>query len=464
MSTMSALSKLWVATLWLIPVTTPPFLALGQTVAKPLSIIPAILVVLFVLFFGGRRTRVLFAKEALLLYAFCVSAIVGYGIIALTYSGVVEDSLGNFLRGFSALVIGVIFYLAFRFMNLTEEELRRSEKIILSALSLSIVVALLQFVANKLLPSLLPLAAMLNSALVDVASDWTDRYHGLAYEPSWLASQITLLMLPLILSRWVTGETLGVARIGLIKIRYETLFLWVAVIGIILTGSRTAFASAIAILGVGMFSLTAAKSHKAVGLNILTKLSAILAVGAVIVTGSLSGEYVYSSLAEGLEAEDLIQLAQVTHSAPRISAWISGFNVFQDNPVVGVGLGNAFTYYSENMPDWAVSYPEVQDWLNDPDARPNPKNMLVKLLAETGFVGFALFGAFVVAHFHSRNRNPRYLILRNTTVVALLFNYFSLDSFALTTEWFILGFVLLSGRDLTRVYPNSPSVKSVHEN
>ena len=90
--------------------------------------------------------------------------------------------------------------------------------------------------------------------------------------------------------------------------------------------------------------------------------------------------------------------------------------------------------------------------------------MLVKLLAETGLLGFGLFFAFVLAHFRSGSLNPRYLVLRNAAVVALLFNYFSLDSFALPTEWFLLGFVLLSGRETVQTYAKSARTGLVYEN
>lgn len=463
MSPTGVSSKLWFATLWLLPVTTPPFLPFGQTVAKPLSIVPVTLTLLIVFLFGSRRTVALFSREALLLYAFCIMTIAGFGYFTLTSLSVDEASLGNYLRGFLALVVGVIFYLAFRSMNLTDGELRKSEKIILIAMSLSIGVAFLQFVTDKYFSALLPLVTALNYAFVDVADDWSGRYHGLAYEPSWLASQITLLMLPLILSRWVTGQTLGIVRLGLVKIRYETLFLWIAVIGVILSGSRTAFVSTVVILVVVLLSSPRIKNRKILTLAEIRRRIAILVVGAIVALGSLSNEYVYS-MVRGFGSDDLIEFAQITSSAPRVSAWVSGLEVFEDNPVVGVGLGNAFSHYQDNVPDWALPYPEVQLWLTDPSARPNPKNMLVKLLAETGLLGFGLFCAFVLAHFRSGSLNPRYLVLRNAAVVALLFNYFSLDSFALPTEWFLLGFVLLSGRETVQTRAKSARTGLVYEN
>jgi hypothetical protein len=79
----------------------------------------------------------------------------------------------------------------------------------------------------------------------------------------------------------------------------------------------------------------------------------------------------------------------------------------------------------------------------------NPKNMFVKVLAETGVLGFALFTAFVMSHFRHGAGDRRYVLVRNIAAVSLLFDYVSLDSFALTTDWTLLGLLLLlsTGRD-----------------
>ena len=69
---------------------------------------------------------------------------------------------------------------------------------------------------------------------------------------------------------------------------------------------------------------------------------------------------------------------------------------FEEYPLTGVGLGASGFYIYQNLPDWALTtVPEIARQLN-PENRlyPNPKNLYVRLLAETGLIGFFLFLAF----------------------------------------------------------------------
>jgi O-antigen ligase len=61
-----------------------------------------------------------------------------------------------------------------------------------------------------------------------------------------------------------------------------------------------------------------------------------------------------------------------------------------------VGLGASGFYIYQNLPDWALTtVPEIAKQMS-PENRlyPNPKNLYVRLLAETGLIGFFLFIAF----------------------------------------------------------------------
>ena len=69
---------------------------------------------------------------------------------------------------------------------------------------------------------------------------------------------------------------------------------------------------------------------------------------------------------------------------------------FEEHPITGVGLGASGFHIYANLPDWTLTtVPEIAKQLN-PESRlyPNPKNMYVRLLAETGLAGFVLFVVF----------------------------------------------------------------------
>lgn len=85
----------------------------------------------------------------------------------------------------------------------------------------------------------------------------------------------------------------------------------------------------------------------------------------------------------------------------RIGIWKVGLTILGDNPLVGVGIGN-FTYAF--TVDAIIRTPGVLDfgtWLYPGRA---PHNIFLGVVAETGILGFALFGWFVVRTIHTAPR------------------------------------------------------------
>jgi hypothetical protein len=81
---------------------------------------------------------------------------------------------------------------------------------------------------------------------------------------------------------------------------------------------------------------------------------------------------------------------------------------------------------------------------------PNIKSLWVRLLAETGLVGFSLFICWLYLHWQSAhflentNVNDRMKVIAlagKFTILALAFEGFSVDSFALPYLWVALGLV-----------------------
>ncbi|HNF95274.1 MAG TPA: hypothetical protein PLQ75_11540, partial [Anaerolineales bacterium] len=76
---------------------------------------------------------------------------------------------------------------------------------------------------------------------------------------------------------------------------------------------------------------------------------------------------------------------------------VGALGAFSEYPLTGVGLGGSGFYIYKNLPDWALTtVPEIAKQLNPSNKLyPNPKNLYVRLLAETGLFGFVLFFAFL---------------------------------------------------------------------
>ena len=116
---------------------------------------------------------------------------------------------------------------------------------------------------------------------------------------------------------------------------------------------------------------------------------------------------------------------------------------------LGVGLGASGFYIYEHLPDWAMTtVPEIARQLS-PDNRlyPNPKNMYLRLLAETGLAGFIVFMAFLFSvlgdslkALQSKMTLARYLGIAGlfSWIAIALYNA-TQDSFATPNIWLNLG-------------------------
>jgi O-antigen ligase len=96
------------------------------------------------------------------------------------------------------------------------------------------------------------------------------------------------------------------------------------------------------------------------------------------------------------DAENLTEYLIDINAGARGAYTAGALSAFEDYPLSGVGLGASGFYIYHNLPDWSLTtVPEIAKQMN-PENRlyPNPKNLYVRLLAETGLIGFFLFLAF----------------------------------------------------------------------
>ena len=137
----------------------------------------------------------------------------------------------------------------------------------------------------------------------------------------------------------------------------------------------------------------------------------------------------------------------------RMLFWIAGLHIFQHFPLLGVGLGNAGFFFPEHLPALGWASNEVRALLFRNAAFPNIKSLWVRLLAETGVVGFALFAVWLYLLFRSallsyRSRDPLIKTLAlagQLCLVALLAEGFSVNSFAMPYLWVMLGLLSAAG-------------------
>ena len=103
----------------------------------------------------------------------------------------------------------------------------------------------------------------------------------------------------------------------------------------------------------------------------------------------------------------LLGWASKLEFAERIVYWIAGFKVFLLYPVFGVGLGNSGFFIPQNLSSFGYSLPEVLRIFLSNTFLPNPKNLWVRILAETGIVGFSVFISWLWVGWKTARTNER---------------------------------------------------------
>jgi O-antigen ligase len=134
--------------------------------------------------------------------------------------------------------------------------------------------------------------------------------------------------------------------------------------------------------------------------------------------------------------------------AERIAYWEAGLRTFAAHPVLGVGFGNSGFFMQANLPGYAFHLTEIRDLISGQYAGlPNPKNLWIRLLAETGILGFGGFitwwiimGVAAVRRWRpGRGLSGMIACAGLLGLIAGLGEGFSLDTFALPHTWVLLG-------------------------
>lgn len=433
---MSRISRLpYLLLLLAVGVTSTPLIPVGSS-ARPLTLILVLPVLLFHIInrrgFGHDKLNIFIILLSIYLFLLQLFVVTNPDTrVDFIFKG--ESYSQDVASAFLSAVAFTLHYFAFKAAVIVLGTMR-SIKAVVYGIMLSVFVGILQWILDRV--GFAELANNATSIFSISAIVWQDRVRGLAFEPSWLASQITVFLIPLLVYQYfVIKKSFVVLNFHGRRVGLEVVFGGVGILALVLTFSRGGL---VALLGtVTMLLLYLFKDVTKVK-NIFR---AILIVSAafIMIYAASGNAYVASSMG-GIQRVGNARAAFATANAgPRFAAWESAVNTFLRHPYFGVGLGLQHRYFAASPPPWSVRLPEVQAWLNPyvPD-RANPKNILLKMLCESGIVGMILFAiTFLLALLQGRNWT-----LALFMAPALLVDFFSLDSLALVT--YPLALVLLS--------------------
>ena len=469
---------LWLALLVLIPITSfPPLVELvGGTPVAPLSLIPLVgltAIWLVPALLQGRKIPPLAIPLLVFACIAVLSAAVGLwrGILPVRGASV----LGREARALLTLVIAFGFYLCAALLPAEQRRIRPVLRAIyigaIATLLWSTVQAAFVMTGGEQVPQ-----AFVNLHRIFSPRDpVNDRLTGLAFEPSWLGDQLVTLYLPLWMAAVIT-RTSGWSSAHRAWWLEAVLAAWgLIVLG--LTRSRISYVSLALILGVlglvgvwkaaGWLLRRLARDRASVGSRTLLGVRAAMVLLFLVVSaGALYGVVrVYSRIDPRMVRlfqtfdrlpevrahypnEVLYELANRVAFAERIAYWEAGLRTFAPHPVLGVGFGNSGFFLQANLPGYAYRLTEIRDLVSGEFAGlPNPKNLWIRLLAETGILGFAAFatwwiilGAGAVLLWRRGNVVERMIGCAGLLgLVAGLGEGFSLDTFALPHTWILLG-------------------------
>ena len=452
---------LWGAALFTLPVTSFRFFPfLGDTTyVRPLSLYPiAILLPLLVLQFMQKKESLPRAGTLTPLLAFVLLALAATGI------GLLMDPLpmrgfeyfGRVLRAWITVVIGLSFFLAAVWMNRTEEDLRFSIQWLLAGFVVDILWSGVQALAfyTPLLEKVTVTHWQRAFSMRELVK--TNRVSGMAYEPAWLAGQVATVYLP-----WLVASVL--TRFRVTRLRWlEVILLGFAVLLLLATFSRGGLLTAVGaflltLLCVGRAELRSVWTWFAAGFqrggNWILRAGVILVLAASLAgAGLFLSQKGYITRLFNTRADSLEDFIIENSAGARAAYNYGAMGAYDESPITGVGLGASGFYIYDHLPDWALTtVPEIARQLN-PENRlyPNPKNMYVRLLAETGLVGFFIFVAFLFSvlgdalrALQSQTAVGRYL------GIAGIFSWFAIalynvtqDSFATPNLWINLGILV----------------------
>jgi hypothetical protein len=285
------------------------------------------------------------------------------------------------------------------------------------------------------------------------------RVGGFAYEPSWLAHQLNVLFIPFWLAATVTGYS-SIRKLAGVSL--ENVLLVGAVFAMLFSFSRVGLLALVLMAAYALWRLhihwisrLQSRYHWKLSfwMRLLLVAGLLILYGLVLLAVLFVMGKVDARFARILALEDippsLFELAFRVDFAERVVYWANGFQTFVRYPVLGVGLGNTGFFFAQHLPLIAKRLNEIIYVLTYENYLPNVKSLWVRLMSETGLVGFSLFCTWFYVMWRAGKNLERQSVpvfrlfgwMVFFVITAFVAEGFSIDSFALPYLWTSLGII-----------------------
>ncbi len=477
----------WALMLFALPLTSFPYFPRaigGEALVRPLSLYPLIILLPFSVLPRLMRKRL--PKNFLALAAF---ALVAIGVSFLSLLRGVEPALGisvesRVLRGIFTLGIGCAFFTAVAILPETPEDMRFSLRWIYAGVSTAMLWGALQ--AYNILspnPEYFGWLSRLQSRL-SIRSLKPDRISGMTYEPHWFAEQIILLLLPYALAAVLTNYT--VFQLRWRRLTIETFLLIWAIILLPFTFSRAGLLNLIIVLFLGILFFFERSPRAEATLvrqppNYFRRLAGIslvilLAAAPIYFIGAKNPFFARIWGYWRTPNASLTGYMSYLGFDARVIYAQTAFNTFLAYPLTGVGLGNYAFYFEEMLPYRPIAeVPEILLMITPEMGRDRlitSKNFFLRILAETGILGWITFGVFLIINIgyglylwlSHENEWHYWGVASLCGMLAFGLSALTFDSFVIPNIWVLFGLITAATRISSRTEPATvPKLRKAHE-
>ena len=459
---------LWLCLVAALPVTSFPIFAKvlhTSSVAPASGIFVLMLTFLWLPVYIFRKGRFPFQIKPLML--FCLFALFTIGLAFLRYLPDYKNAsaINAALEGIATLGLGFLFFTVTSAMVNTEGKIKQTLQVVnwggLVLIVWSLVQVVVSFKFNDFTDGMRTIQHFFSTTVL-----FDKRATGFASEPSWLAHQLNLVYLVY----WISASLnrFSAHKFKIWKFTFENILLVAGFIVLFTTFSRGGLVAFVLVLGflfilanikLGKWLLKKWQVRQKALVGILTAIGMLVLYIGIL----LGGLFVLSKIDPRMETvfqfsanadNPLLKYADNLQFGERIVYWQTGWNIFNDHPLLGVGVGFSGFYFPAYLPDYAWQLPEVNALTGWSGGLLNIKNLWSRLLAETGIPGFSFFVVFlIVVGITARDMMKHPNATRKTIgwmgifmLITFIVEEISVDSFALPYYWFTLGLVAATSR------------------
>ncbi len=467
---------LWVLLLILLPVTSFPLLSklVRDVDVAPLSVFFLMLMVLVWLLPTIWKGLEVPFHAIPLLFFFLIALISCFAAFFLPIPSFRGQGIWrNEIESILTLGIGVCSYLVISLWLDREERLNSFFRIVNFSGAAYLIYILVQGFFSFHVHNTPPIWTQVQFFFSTSHAVFINRVNGLAFEPSWLAHQLNMFYLPIWLGLSLKRKSFH--RFRFLRLSLENFLLIFAILALFLTFSRIGWLACLLsfgycflhymnsfrikiigkVIGTAIISNPVKKHLLNLGywlLVLLFSLVIFFLIGMIFARlDPRMGKLFYL---KGIQEWGFLGWASKLVFAERVVYWIAGLGVFIRYPFLGVGLGNSGFFFPQTLNSFGYSLSEILRVLLWDSFLPNSKSLWIRLLAETGIIGFSTFISWLWVGWKtaiSLEKIPSNLfqavgIIGQATLIGLIIEGFSVDTFALPYFWLSLGLVVAAYR------------------